>query len=218
MAELPWLDRDVAIEKINSLRGLNLRPLAEHYNVTIFKVEGGFNKGWVGHTLEAYLGLPRNSLRTGDFIDANGPWELKTVSLRWKGERWVPKETVAITMISPREPLPGFYTSHLYNKIKRLALIGRTFVNREETDAEVVLARPFDIDDPQNRALLEEIKADYEEVRNWLSKEGGYAQLRGHMGKWIQPRTKGTGHGSTSRAFYARKALVAYWLKLDLPL
>ncbi|MBF6614327.1 MAG: hypothetical protein IVW55_14500 [Chloroflexi bacterium] len=81
MAELLWLERDLVIEKIKLLRGANLRPLAEQCNITIFKPEGGFNKGWVDHMLEAYLGLPRNSLRAGDFVDANGSWELKTVAL-----------------------------------------------------------------------------------------------------------------------------------------
>jgi len=31
---------------------------------------------------------------------------------------------------------------------------------------------------------------------------------------WIQPRTKGAGHGSTSRAFYARIPFVSQILKL----
>jgi len=32
------------------------------------------------------------------------------------------------------------------------------------------------------------------------------------MGVLVQPRTKGPGHGSTSRAFYARKIFVAHIL------
>ncbi len=32
------------------------------------------------------------------------------------------------------------------------------------------------------------------------------------MGKLVQPRTKGQGHGSTSRAFYARTGFVAHIL------
>jgi len=32
--------------------------------------------------------------------------------------------------------------------------------------------------------------------------------LTGRMGVLVQPRTKGSGHGSTTRAFYARKELV----------
>ena len=36
----------------------------------------------------------------------------------------------------------------------------------------------------------------------------GFEALTGKDGKWIQARTKGPGHGSVSRAFYARTSLV----------
>jgi hypothetical protein len=36
----------------------------------------------------------------------------------------------------------------------------------------------------------------------------GNARMTGRDGKWIQARTKGAGHGSRSRAFYARTHLV----------
>ena len=51
--------------------------------------------------------------------------------------------------------------------------------------------------------LYEQIKKDYDLVRNTLKKKG-FDALTGAMGVYIQPRTKGAGHGSTSRAFYAR--------------
>ena len=55
---------------------------------------------------------------------------------------------------------------------------------------------------------IREIKTDYEFIRNKLITKG-FASLTGKDGKWIQARTKGPGHGSISRAFYARKELVA---------
>ncbi len=55
--------------------------------------------------------------------------------------------------------------------------------------------------------LIVEIKADYDLVRQKLI-DHGFASLTGRDGKWIQARTKGAGHGSTSRAFYARTILV----------
>jgi len=36
----------------------------------------------------------------------------------------------------------------------------------------------------------------------------GFESLTGKDGKWIQARTKGPGHGSISRAFYAKTTLV----------
>lgn len=59
----------------------------------------------------------------------------------------------------------------------------------------------------ENDTLIQEIEADYEFIRNKL-KTQGFEKLTGKDGKWIQARTKGAGHGSTSRAFYARKELI----------
>lgn len=39
-------------------------------------------------------------------------------------------------------------------------------------------------------------------------------ELTGGMGVYIQPRTKGAWHGSTSRAFYARTKFLAEFIKL----
>ena len=42
----------------------------------------------------------------------------------------------------------------------------------------------------------------------------GFEYLTGAMGAFVQPRTKGPGHGSTSRAFYARTKFVKMILNL----
>jgi len=52
------------------------------------------------------------------------------------------------------------------------------------------------------------VRRDYEETRNCIITKG-FECLTGSMGVLIQPRTKGAGHGSTSRAFYARTPFVA---------
>ncbi|MDR2063834.1 MAG: hypothetical protein LBQ02_03555 [Candidatus Nomurabacteria bacterium] len=55
---------------------------------------------------------------------------------------------------------------------------------------------------------IKEIAEDYEFIREKLKMQG-FDALTGKDGKWIQARTKGAGHGSISRALYARKELVA---------
>ncbi|MCZ7609712.1 MAG: hypothetical protein M5U17_06055 [Ignavibacterium sp.] len=47
------------------------------------------------------------------------------------------------------------------------------------------------------------MKADYDLVRETIITKG-FSALSGKLGVYIQPRTKGAGHGSASRAFYAR--------------
>ena len=55
--------------------------------------------------------------------------------------------------------------------------------------------------------ILEQIRKDYEETRNTII-EKGFDALSGKMGVYIQPRTKGAGHGSKSRCFYARTSFL----------
>ena len=63
--------------------------------------------------------------------------------------------------------------------------------------------------------LYEAVKADYDLVRKTLlDPSKGFSSLTGKMGVYIQPRTKGQGHGSTSRAFYARPKFLAEFIKL----
>jgi hypothetical protein len=63
--------------------------------------------------------------------------------------------------------------------------------------------------------LIQEIKADYDFIRNKLINRG-FKNLTGKDGKWIQARTKGTGginprtgkRRPITRAFYVRTCLV----------
>ena len=60
-----------------------------------------------------------------------------------------------------------------------------------------------------------DVKNDYNLVRETLLNPMlGFDALTGSMGKYIQPRTKGAGHGSTSRAFYARPLFLRQFIKL----
>ena len=52
-------------------------------------------------------------------------------------------------------------------------------------------------------------------MRRFLTK--GFTHLTGKMGVLVQPRTKGPGHGSISRAFYARAHFVAHIIGLEAP-
>lgn len=53
------MERELAEVKISEIVGQDLRTLADQYNVTVFK-DGKKNKGWAGHVIERYLGLPIN--------------------------------------------------------------------------------------------------------------------------------------------------------------
>lgn len=210
------LSRDEALVKLKALVGEDLRQLAEQYSITVFMEDAGFNKGWAGHVVEHYLGLPPNSLQDPDF----GDWELKVVPLKKRlNQRIVPKETMAITMINPEDvAAKPFRESHLYHKLSRMIVCGRRFTDRSESSAVFERCEVFDFDDHEDRAMLMQIEQDYEDVRSILNQSGNpeeaFKQLSGKMGVYVQPRTKGPGHGSTSRAFYMRKNALAKLLKL----
>ncbi len=72
---------------------------------------------------------------------------------------------------------------------------------------EAELIKVTSLDFAETDELIQEIKTDYDFIRNKLIKKG-FKSLTGKDGKWIQARTKGAGHGSISRAFYARTSLV----------
>lgn len=195
------MERDEALKKLKELIGQDLRKLADARGITVWRA-GRLNKGWAGLVVESYLGLPANSSKNPNF----GSWELKLVSLRQKGDLVTVKETMAICMINPEDVARKcFEDSHLYSKLRRLVVVARLVQDRKETKSLVYGVRTFDLD--HDKELFEAVKADYEEIRQVL-KTRGFEHLTGKMGRLIQPRTKGPGHGSTSRAFYARKALI----------
>jgi len=191
------MERNQAFSKLKQLKGQDLRELADKYEVTVFK-NGKKNKGWAGHVIEHYLDLPINSAQSPNF----GSWELKTVSLkRLQNGSLTIKETMAITMIDPfNVNNTPFEESHLLAKMEKILILSRIWEDISEPSSIVYGVHTFDIG---NREIYEQVKEDYELVRRTII-EKGFDALTGKMGVFIQPRTKGAGHGSTSRAFYAR--------------
>jgi DNA mismatch repair endonuclease MutH len=196
------MNRSEAVTKLKKLEGENLHELAKKYNITVLK-DGKVNKGWAGHVFESYLGLPINSLQKPDF----GDWELKSIPLKISSSgQLTAKETMAVTMIDPKNVMDNnFENSHLLTKLKKAVIISRTVGNTVHEPTFIKSILEFDLDDE----LYEIIKNDYDFVRNVLIKSNGdITKLSGKMGVYIQPRTKGAGHGSVSRAFYARTQFV----------
>ncbi len=191
------MERQKAIELLQKIKGEDLRKLATNYDVTVFK-DGKKNKGWAGHTIEHYLGLPINSSQSPNF----GSWELKTISLKYlKDNTLAIKETMAVTMIDPYNVKnTPFEDSHLLSKLKKILMVSRIWEDQTEPSSILYGIHTFDLG---NEELYNQIKADYDSIRNTITNYG-FEKLTGKMGVYIQPRTKGAGHGSISRAFYAR--------------
>ncbi len=191
------LDRKEAVQRINLLAGEDLRPMADRYGIPVWKNRHE-NKGWAGLVIEHYLGLPQNSRQEPDF----GTWELKVVPLR----------SMAITMLEPAEVLANkFEDSHLYDKLRSMVVVSRVYESPQEQRSILHAAAEFDLD---NAKIHDQVVADYEAIRRQI-RTGGIDSITGDLGKLVQARTKGRGHGSTSRAFYARPVFVAHILNLQ---
>ncbi len=168
------------------------------------------NKGWAGHVIERILGLPLNSAQSPNF----GSWELKVIPLRDRAGTLYVKETMAITMLDPYEVTnKTFRESHLFNKLCKIVICARIFESTAETHSVLYSVNEFDL---ENEEIYKQVEDDYNLIRDTI-KAKGFAALSGRMGVLIQPRTKGPGHGSTSRAFYARTCFVRDIVTLDQP-
>ncbi len=203
------MHREEAVLKLKQLEGRDLHDLAQDFGITVLSEAGRVNKGWAGHVCERYLGLPINSAQSPNF----GSWELKSVPLKRLASGLLSfKETMAITMIDEyyvsRTP---FEESHLLSKLKKAVIVTRIVGSDYSKPTFVHSVTSIDL----TGELYKAVRADYELVQECLNDpQRGFSALTGSMGVYIQPRTKGAGHGSRSRAFYARPRFLAQFISL----
>jgi DNA mismatch repair protein MutH len=204
----PVLRRDEAVRRLNLIVGCDLRALAERYGISVYK-NGRKNKGWAGQALERHLGLKQNSRQEPDF----GDWDLKLVSLSRDADGNLRvKESMAITMLEPAEVVSNrFEDSHLYDKLRQLVVVARVFESVEDVRSIIHSVAKFNLDDP---AYFQQVKDDYDSIRRAI-REGSADALTGDLGVLVQARTKGSGHGSQTHAFYARASFIARMLDLQ---
>jgi DNA mismatch repair protein MutH len=195
------ITRAIAIKNLNGYIEQDLRELAKKFGITSYET-GRQNKGWKGLVLERLAGLKTSVSKAPNGLT----YELKSVSFYFVKGVLVPKETMAITMINPKELVAhSFFKSHCWAKLKTIVFCAVMWHGKDSKKAE--LLKVVSLDFAEDDDLIKQIKSDYDFIRNKLIKNG-FEALTGKDGVWIQARTKGAGHGSTSRAFYARKSLV----------
>ena len=195
------ITRATAIKNLKKHIGQDLRKLALEHGITTYET-GKQNKGWKGLILERLAGLETNVSKAPNGLT----YELKSVSFHYVKNELVPKETMAITMINPEElKAHSFFESHVWAKLKTIVFCAVMWHGKNSEKAELLKVTSLDFS--KTDELIQEVKADYDFIRHKLITKG-FKSLTGKDGKWIQARTKGAGHGSTSRAFYARTKFV----------
>ena len=195
------ITRTTAIKNLKKHLGQDLRKLALEHGITTYET-GKQNKGWKGLVLERLAGLQTNISKAPNGLS----WELKSVAFHTVKGELVPKETMAITMINPEElKAHSFFESHCWAKLKAVVFCAVEWDGKNAESGRLLKVASLDF--AEDDELIQEIKTDYDFIRNKLITQG-FEALTGADGKWIQARTKGPGHGSISRAFYARTGLV----------
>jgi len=158
------------------------------------------NKGKPGLYLEELLGIPHSS-ECLDCIDG----EIKTFPVKLQNGKFVPKETIAITMLSTDElRTTSFLDSKCYKKMKKMLV-----VPYYRTDDTIKYMTPKIISE-ECTELYKILESDYIDIQK------GYIEtdtLSSSTGTLLQNRTKGA-KGSTSRAFYLRTAFMKKYIPL----
>ena len=151
------------------------------------------NKGAAGLLLETLTGIPH----TSNCLDCTDG-ELKVYPVvRHPTKGLVPKETVAVTMVSPDDLRASDYESSRPGKKMGTVL----FVPYERKGDNVVFLSQYTFRPQDHPDIAATLRADYDAIRQGFIADG---TLTSSTGTLLQNRTKGAGHGSTSRAFYLR--------------
>jgi DNA mismatch repair protein MutH len=164
------------------------------------------NKGATGLLLETITGIPHtpNCL---DCVDG----ELKTFPVKpLKNGTLVPKETLAVTMLSPDDlKTCSFQDSRCLKKMTRMLVVPYS----REGDS-IRYLKPTLLEKDTLPDLYKTFEEDYQTIQSVYTTSG---VLKSELGTYLQTRTKGAGHGSTSRAFYLRTAFLKEHIPIHPP-
>ena len=165
------------------------------------------NKGLPGTFLEELLGIPH----TPNCLDCSDG-ELKIFPVKkLKNGTLVPKETIAVTMLSTDELRTcDFAASRCCKKMSRMLVVP---YYREGDTIRFMTPKIIDRALSEFTELYAVLEADYNLIRTNYIASG---VLQSETGTLLQNRTKGAGHGSTSRAYYLRPEFMKRCVPLSL--
>lgn len=181
-------------QTINEIRTKLTQFIGKEYTLPITK-----NKGLPGLFLEDLLGIPH----TSNCLDCSDG-ELKLFPVKkLKNGTLVPKETMAITMLSKDELRTNdFKTSKCYKKMCRMLVVPYYRAGDIIRFMDPVIIHDQSV---EFREVYNTIESDYNQIRKDYLEKG---ILQSKTGVLLQTRTKGAGHGTTSRAFYIRQGFM----------
>jgi DNA mismatch repair protein MutH len=167
------------------------------------------NKGNPGIFLEKLVGIPISSACL-DCLD--GEVKAFPVKKLKKGE-YVPKETIAITMLS-KESLKDddFKDSRCYKKMTKIL-----YVPYYRDGDDIMFLEPTIIDLEVRPELFEQLEQDYQTIREKFI-ETNTLDGTSSLGKYLQNRTKGAGKDAPkTRAYYLRPNFIKDFVPINMP-
>jgi len=166
------------------------------------------NKGLPGHFLEDLLDIPH----TSNPLDcSDGEVKVFPVKKLQKSGKLTPKESIAVTMLN-KDDLKNcdFNASKCCKKMSKMLVVP---YYRENEKIRFLTPVIVDRSSPDYEEVYSILESDYNQIRQTFLETG---VLESKTGTLLQNRTKGAGHGTTSRAFYLRPAFAKRIVPLSL--
>jgi hypothetical protein len=175
--------------------------LNKKFNLPVTK-----NKGLPGLFLESILGINP----TSNCLDCTDG-ELKLFPLKkLKKGIWVPKESIAVTMLNMNElKEKNFYESKCFKKLSNMLMVSYI---RDKDIIQFTSSKIIHLHD--HKDVCNVLESDYNNIRK------GYIEnnkLESKTGIYLQNRTKGAGRtAKKTRAFYLRPALIQVYMNYQV--
>ena len=156
------------------------------------------NKGIAGILMEKLAGIPQ----TTNILDCEDG-EVKSFPLKClKNGTYVPKETIAVTRVNNESLSVPFAESTVYKKLKC-----SLYLPLKRDGDNIILQTPVLHEYLPGTPIYSQLEADYNVICAYY-KDTNTLSGSSSLGTFLQTRTKGKGHGTTSRAFYLRTSFV----------
>lgn len=168
----------------------------------VFELPKEKNKGAVGLFLESLTGISRNN-HCLDCVDG----EIKVFEVKkTKKGKYVPKETIAITMLSKKSLMnEDFIESKCFKKITNVL-----YVPYLRDDSRITYLKPTMIHllNPRHNHIFEKLKYDYHLIKTRFI-ETNTLDHTSSIGTYLQNRTKGPGRRKTkTRGYYLKRRFI----------
>jgi hypothetical protein len=166
------------------------------------------NKGKPGNYLEELVGIPTSSA----CLDCSDG-EVKVFPVKKvKSGKFVPKETIAVTMINNEDiKNHSFDDSRCYKK-----LLNTLYVPYYREDDVITYFKPTIINLFNNDDIKKQLKQDYDAISEYLTKNNTLEGGSSILGYYLQNRTKGAGKDAPkTRAFYLRTQFISDFVNIN---